>query len=240
MNQTIRIPYCANAISDGFWSIEENGVRSFLIEGIAKAMLVDTGLGTGDIKSFAESLTTLPIFLINTHTDKDHIGCNDSFEKVKMHPAEVSYYQIKKPGNHTVVEFVNEGEVIDLGNRQFEIIHIPGHTPGSIVLFDRNNKLLLSGDSVQSSAIFMFGEGRNINTYIESLKKLEAMISDFVTILPSHGKIPLKAAIIPELIEGAQKVVNGAIAGQTPPISIPCKLYISGRAKFLLNIDPVS
>lgn len=233
MNETI--PYCANEITDGFWSIEEGGVRCFLVEGLGKAMLVDTGLGSGDIKSFAESLTKAPIFLINTHADSDHIGCNDSFEKVMMHQAEVKYYQMKKPDNRTVVEFVGEGDVIDIGNRQFEVIHIPGHTPGSIALFDRNNKLLLSGDSVQSGVVFMFGEGRDINTYIRSMKKLEEKISAFETILPSHGEIPLQADIIPELIEGAQRVLKGDIEGQTPPREMPCKLYITGRAKFLYN-----
>lgn len=235
MNETDKIPYCANAITDGFWSIEEGGVRCFLIEGLEKAMLVDTGFGTGDIKSFAESLTKLPIFLINTHTDRDHIGCNDSFEKVMMHPAEVRYYQMKKTDNHTVIEYGEEGDVIDIGNRQFEVIHIPGHTPGSIALLDRKNKLLISGDSVQAGAVFMFGEGRDINAYIGSMKKLEGMLSGFETILPSHGEIPIQPDIIPELIEGAQRVLKGEIEGQTPPRELPCKLYVAGRAKFLYN-----
>lgn len=235
MNESKKIPYCANELADGFWSIEEGGVRCFLIEGREKAMLVDTGFGTGDIRAFAESLTKLPIFLINTHTDRDHIGCNDRFEKVMMHPAEVSYYQKKLPEYHTAVEFVEDGDIIDIGNRQFEVIHIPGHTPGSIALFERKNKLLISGDSVQNGTVYMFGEGRDIHGYIVSMKKLESRMAEFETILPSHGEIPIGADMIPELAEGAQKVLNGEIEGRTPPGQMPCKLYESGRAKFLYN-----
>jgi len=238
MSEINKKPYYANKIIDDIWSIEEGGVRCFLIEGTDKAMLVDTGFGGGDIKSFAETLTYLPIFLINTHTDVDHIGCNDSFEKVMMHQEEEKYYQMKKPDNHAVVEPLEDGDVIDIGTRKFEVIHIPGHTPGSIALLDRNNKLLISGDSVQTGAVFMFGKGRDINMYIESMKKLDKMKTDFETILPSHGDIPIKADIIPELIEGAERILKGEIEGQTPPRQMPCKLYIAGRVKFLYSDDP--
>jgi glyoxylase-like metal-dependent hydrolase (beta-lactamase superfamily II) len=239
MNETNGVPYCAQAIADGFWSIDEGGVRCFLIEGLEKAMLVDTGFGTGDMKAFAGSLTKLPIFLINTHTDGDHTGCNGSFEKVIMHPAEAGYYQMKKPGNHSIIDFVEDGDIIDLGNRQFEIIHIPGHTPGSIALLDREDKLLLSGDSVQLGHIYMFGEGRDLEAYIRSMQKLEGRIAGVERIFPSHGEMPVQADIIPELIEGAQRVLNGEIEGENPPRPMPCKLYTVGRVKFLYNIQPV-
>lgn len=240
MHQINEVPYTAIKITDGFWSIEEGGVRSFLIEGIGKAMLVDTGYGTGDIKAFAETLTSLPIFLINTHTDRDHIGCNDSFKQVIMHPSEVKYYQLKKMEGHTGIEYIEEGEVINMGNREFEIIHIPGHTPGSIALLDRGNKILISGDSIQTGAVYMFGEGRDFKTYILSLKKLEDIKGSFETIHPSHGDLILKPDIIQELIEGAQKVLKGEVEAQTPPMSLPCELYVIGRAKFLYTKESKS
>lgn len=240
MHEINEVPYTAIRITDGFWSIEEAGVRSFLIEGIGKAMLVDTGYGTGDIKAFAETLTSLPIFLINTHTDRDHIGCNDSFKQVIMHPSEVKYYQLKKTEVHTGIEHVEDGEVIDMGNREFEIIHIPGHTPGSIALLDRRNKILISGDSIQTNAIYMFGEGRDFNTYISSLKKLEEIKDSFETIHPSHGELFVKHDIIRDLIEGAQRVLKGEVEARIPPMSLPCELYEVGKAKFLYREESMS
>ncbi len=227
--------YKSKLISDGFWSIEETGVRSFLIEGTDSAMLVDTGFGSGDLKSFAETLTGHPVFLVNTHCDVDHIGCNEQFNKVIMHPLELEYYRMKNPDYHTSVEFIEEGDVLDLGKRAFTILHIPGHTPGSIALLDRENKLLISGDSIQNGAVFMFGPGRDMSTYIDSMRKLDKMKSDFQTILASHGENPVPSDIIPELITGAQMVLEGKIRGEKPPRDLPCKLYSAGRAKFLCS-----
>ena len=77
MNDTVNENiYTTLEIDKGFWRIEDGGVRSFFIEGIDKAMLVDTGFGHGDLKAFVEALTSNPIFVVNTHTDGDHVGCN--------------------------------------------------------------------------------------------------------------------------------------------------------------------
>ena len=84
-------------ISEHFWIIEENGVRSFLFEGDKKAMLIDTGFGTLPIREMVAELTKLPVFLVNTHTDKDHTGCNRDFKPVYMHPAEMDHYKNALP-----------------------------------------------------------------------------------------------------------------------------------------------
>ena len=52
---------------------------------------------------------------------------------------------------------IKEGDVIDLGDRTLKIIDLPGHTPGSIAVLDVKNRVLISGDSVQDSNIYMFG-----------------------------------------------------------------------------------
>ena len=53
--------YQSQLLEPGFWAIEENGVRCFLVEGKEEAMLVDTGFGTGDLKAFVQTLTSLPV-----------------------------------------------------------------------------------------------------------------------------------------------------------------------------------
>ncbi len=47
--------------------------------------------------------------------------------------------------------------MIDLGAMKFEALLIPGHTPGSIALLDRENRLLIGGDSVQRGTVLMVG-----------------------------------------------------------------------------------
>ena len=220
-------------ISKGFWRIEENGVRAFLIAGTEKAMLVDTGFGTGDIRQVVTSLTALPLQLVNTHADRDHIGCNGLFAEAWMHPAEFDRYH-QKDGPKLTARPLWEGDEITLGGRTFEVVLIPGHTPGSIALLDAAHRLLIGGDSVQTGAIFMFGPGRNLPAYIESMKKLDAMRGRYDLVYPSHGEVPVSAELLPALVEGAEKLMSGQLAGIKPDRpGIEAMLYDAGVAKFL-------
>jgi glyoxylase-like metal-dependent hydrolase (beta-lactamase superfamily II) len=217
------------------WRIEEGGVRAFLFTGTDRALLVDSGFGKGNIKEVVEKITKLPVMLVNTHVDGDHTGCNSLFEAAYMHPSEQAYYYNKEHNNapaNAEVRPLWEGDVIDLGTRRFEVILIPGHSPGSIALFDRVNRLLISGDSVSDSAIFMFGSHRNLRAYISSLNKLKKH-GGFDTIYPSHGSIPLKPDIIDKLLNGANLLLEGRLEGRQPPFDIPAKLYTSDGAMFL-------
>lgn len=228
-----------NKISDHFWIIEENGVRSFLFEGDKRAMLVDTGFGTWQIREIVAGLTNLPVFLVNTHTDRDHTGCNRDFKPVYMHPAEMDHYKNALPEGCHMEDVCPlwEGDIIDLGCWKFEVILTPGHTPGSIMFLEREKRMLISGDSIQDGDIFMFGAGRNIQAFQDSLRKMEAMADSFDTIWPSHGSCPLKAEIIPEILQGAQDLLAGKLSAQEPPKPMPCKKYAFGAASFLYQFD---
>ena len=219
-------------IDENSWRIEENGVRSLLFVGTEKALLIDSGFGTGNIKEVVENLTSLPFMLVNTHADRDHIGCNKLFEKAYMHPAEFDRYH-QAVGREFIAEPIWEDDIIDLGGRCFEIILIPGHTPGSIALFDDKNKILIGGDSIQAGTIFMFGPGRNIDAYIHSMVKLTDIYGSFYTVYPSHGQFTVDSNIIPKLITGAEQVRDGRIEGTKAPFDTPAEVYDVGVAKFL-------
>ena len=143
-------------INETTWRIEDGGVRFFLFCGTEQAALIDTGMNTPDAKEIAESLTNLPLILINTHGDPDHISGNVLFTDFYMCPNEEDNYRAHN-GKGNIIP-IHEGDVIDLGERPLLIIEIPGHTPGSIAILDQNNRILVSGDSVQDGNIFMFGE----------------------------------------------------------------------------------
>ena len=222
-------------ISEHFWIFEEDGVRSFLFEGDERAMLIDTGFGTLQIREMAAGLTDLPVFLVNTHTDKDHTGCNRDFKPVYMHPAEMEHYQNSLPEGCSMEDVCPlwEGDVIDLGNWKFEVILTPGHTPGSIMLLEREKRMLISGDTIQDGDIFMFGAGRNMQAFQNSLKKMMVMSDAFDSIWPSHGNYPLTADIIPGILKGAKDTAAGKLQGQEPPWPMPCKKYVCDVAAFL-------
>lgn len=73
-------------IQPDLYAIYEPGhfqeVISYLITGSEKALLVDTGLGMGNIRKVVEELTSLPVIVMNTHTHFDHIGGNALFDTV--------------------------------------------------------------------------------------------------------------------------------------------------------------
>ena len=61
-------------INEDTWRIEDNGVRLFVLEGKEKALLIDSGMRTPNAREIAESITKLPLELLNTHADPDHIS----------------------------------------------------------------------------------------------------------------------------------------------------------------------
>ena len=222
-------------IADHFWIFEEDGVRSFLFEGTDRAMLIDTGFGTLPLREITAELTALPVFLVNTHTDKDHTGRNSEFSPVYMHPAEMDHYQNALPEGCRMEDVCPlwEGEIIDLGYWKFEVILTPGHTPGSIMLLEQEKRMLVSGDTIQDGNIYMFGAGRNMAAFQSSLKRVIALTNTFDTIWPSHGSYPLKPDIIPGILQGSQDLLDGKLPSQEPPRPMPCKKYTCDMASFL-------
>lgn len=219
-------------ILDNTWHIEDEGVRFFLLAGENKALLIDSGMQIHNAKELAQGLVSLPVELLNTHADLDHVGSNDEFEFFYMNPAEASnYYNTqKRTGDFIPVE---DGDIIDLGNRRLEIITIPGHTPGSIAILDINNRVLFSGDTVQDGTIFMFGVQRELHAYIQSLKKLETFRDRFDTIYPSHGTIPVTPDLISKLHQSALSILAGeAEAADMQFHGMALKEYNAGCARF--------
>ena len=66
-------------INDNSWRIEDGFVRMFLLEGSDTALLVDTGATCPEARQIAESLTSKPVALLNTHSDPDHVSGNGAF-----------------------------------------------------------------------------------------------------------------------------------------------------------------
>lgn len=200
-------------VNEDTWRIEDGMVRFFLLKGTGKALLIDTGMTVRHAREIAESLTGLPVLLLNTHSDADHTGCNEAFDSFYMHPADETQYRESGKGGHLVP--VLDGDELDLGNRKLKIIHLPGHTPGSIAVLDISRRVLISGDPIQEHGrIFMFGEHRNLRDYVRSLEKLETMQADFDEIWPSHADLPLSPDCIRRLRIGAEKILNGEADGK--------------------------
>ena len=199
-----------NKIDEITYSFDDSGVKIFLLIGNEYALLIDSGMNIKNIKDLCKEITDLPIRLINTHADIDHISANEEFEEFMISPHELVNYSKKYNLNQIIP--IYDGDIIDLGNRNIQIIELPGHTPGSIGLLD-NYGNFFSGDPIQDGHIFMFGQMRNMNAYIISLRKLLKYENQIKHIYPSHGTCPIDYSIVPLLIKEATIVINNEVEG---------------------------
>lgn len=223
-----------NKLYENTWEFNEGGVRFFLLAGAEKAALIDSGMSTKNAKQLAEEITGLPLILINTHADVDHIGSNAQFDSFYMNPAECSNYY--RSGRSGAFLPARDGDVIDLGGRPLKVIETPGHTPGSIALLDVLNRRIFTGDPIQDGRIFMFGVQREMHAYISSLERLEKMTSEFDLIYPSHGSCPVLPDMISKLKADAVKILRKEVSG-TPGEVFGQKIvsYDMGDAVFLCD-----
>jgi glyoxylase-like metal-dependent hydrolase (beta-lactamase superfamily II) len=111
----------------------------------------------------------------------------DTFKHV---PPSEDYAREAKSWKDNVDVFLKDGDRIELGGVTLEVVHTPGHTQGSICLYDRERKILFSGDALQGTTAFVkeFGPVTGLYTdldaYIRSIQRLLNL--DIDLILPRH------------------------------------------------------
>jgi glyoxylase-like metal-dependent hydrolase (beta-lactamase superfamily II) len=219
------------AVADGVYSIAEPGhreyVRSYLIEGERRALLIDTGTGIGDMRAEVETLTNLPVSVALTHTHWDHIGGASQFGQVAVfgHPGELerltkgypcgssqlsqlvqSNFRLKRihrplplatqldtyeiPGVENV-QLLNDGDQVDLGGRRLDVLHTPGHSPGSISFFDEASRLLFVGDVFYWGPLFGKPGEFNFDAYCRTADRLAALAVRVDRVFPGHNELAL-------------------------------------------------
>jgi len=65
-----------------------------------------------------------------------------------------------------------EGDILDLGDRHFEVLHLPGHSPGSIGLWDVGQGILFSGDAIYDGPLLYAMSDSNLDDYISTMERL--------------------------------------------------------------------
>ena len=227
--------YTMERKNNNTWIIAEGNFRLFLLTGKEKALLIDSGLSLRNVRGIAASLTDLPLELLNTHADRDHIGANSEFDFCYMHPAEEENY--RSAGCDGKIVPVHDGDVIDLGDRKLIIYHIPGHTPGSIAILDPVQRILFSGDPIQRHGdIFMFGPQRDLNAYLDGMEHLKEHLSEFDEIWPSHSDLPLTPDYIDIVEQSVKDIISGKLKGEeSVMMGTPVMRYDTGFTVFLCD-----
>ena len=112
-------------------------------------------------------------------------------------------YHVKPTNPERILE---HGDIIDLGDRAFEVIHTPGHSPGGIGLFERKTGIFLSGDVIYDGPLIDDAYHSNVGDYLSTLERIKSLPVSVVHggHLPSFGKTRY-AQLINEYVEGKRK-----------------------------------
>ena len=251
-------------LNEKVWVISDGDIDNvYLIAGRDSAMLVDTGTGIGDLKRFVATITTLPLIVVNTHSHPDHTGSSFQFDKVYCHSADAEMIKFfgtkemrkgmfKAMGGGRIPDslriqvndslyfvnlaFVNDKHIFNLGDRKIEVIHVPGHTPGSICLLDHKDKLLYTGDNNNGLVWLHPQDALPLDVYLKSLEKLVKRDKEFTSLLPGHGE-PVDNKFIGEQIECVKSIISGKCKGD-PYDSFVGKGFLCSFKRAKVAYDP--
>ncbi len=192
-------------------------VISYLIVGGQRALLFDTGIGVGNIRKVVSQLTSLPVTVLNSHTHYDHVGGNADFSEILGVDSDYSRKNAAGAANAyaagdalapdrlcgplpqgvqretykirpwTITRTVHDGEQLDLGGRTLEVLLTPGHTPDSLMLLDRKNRLLFTGDMFYRGPIYLYVPETDIAAYQKSIARVAALTPQLELLLPAHN-----------------------------------------------------
>lgn len=173
----------------------------YLVDG---ELLVDAGTGANfaDMRAQIEGLCDPSGIktLVNTHSHFDHTGGDAKFRDwLKLHIAIHNADKKALETGQTLAELFGQqarimtldkmlrtGSMISTKNFNFEVLHTPGHTPGSICLYDREKKILISGDTLFDNSVGRTDfSGGSHDQLLESLKALSKLQVHYL--LPGHG-----------------------------------------------------
>lgn len=190
-----------SAINDHIWLFNDHDeATGYLITGAERALVIDTMNGYEDVHAVVRTLTDLPVMVINTHGHGDHVYGNIYFDTAYIHPADrkVAESAFAEPEfraalagtNLRPAEFrsVQEGDEIDLGGIRLEVFDTPGHTPGSIVLLDRKDRILFTGDTIIEQTWMQLRESMPMEVLLQSLDKVQKLRTEFDDVLTGHSR----------------------------------------------------
>ena len=207
--------YRCTEIAPDTWQILSDGDFSYLLKGAdGDAILIDTGYGAGNIRKYCAGILGYDVpRAVNTHHHFDHTALDGQFDLVYMGAESVPLATRPFPSFDGIefsrdykVQVVGDGDIIPLKGRDLLVFRMPDHAAGSIVLLDRSNRLLFTGDE------YGMPFGKPINTTVENWAKLsEKLLSfrkDYDAVWGGNGLTD--PDIVQKLYENCLAIMNGA------------------------------
>lgn len=239
-------------LRENLWAVSElEKTVMYVINGRDKALLLDTGFGLVNLPELVRSLCgDKPVFVVNSHAHADHSSGNNQFEtvhvgafdepeshsspdeKTRSKAHEMFFGEFEKaggvlpawnPGPAPEVNVLFEGDVIDLGGISLRVIEVPGHTRGSIALFEETLGWLFTGDLILTWEVWGQLEASSaLRVYQRSLEKLDALRGRVTAVFPAHWNednpygypsCQLPPEVLSIYAEGTARIVDGRDKG---------------------------
>jgi len=179
------------------------------VRGRARDLLIDSGMGLRSLREEVPKVTEKPVICVASHSHFDHVGAHHEFEERLVHPAEARIMAAPDRENTVINRYVtldifralpfagfdpesysvrpapatatiDEGDVIDLGDRNFTVLHLPGHSPGSIALWESATDTLYSGDVIYDGELYDDLYHSDPDDYRASMVRLKALAPEVV------------------------------------------------------------
>jgi glyoxylase-like metal-dependent hydrolase (beta-lactamase superfamily II) len=193
----------------------------YLITGSDRSLIIDTGLGICNILDFITKLIDKKITAVATHIHWDHIGGHKYFPDFYAHADELNWLngefpltmdQIKEkvidrcdlPEEFDVKNYeffqgkptkiLNDSDVINIGGRNIQVIHTPGHSPGHMCFWEKDRGYLFTGDLIYKGTLFAYYPSTDPDLYLNSLIRLSTL--PVKRVFPAHHSLDIKPEII--------------------------------------------
>lgn len=248
-------------------------VNTYLLEGEDTAMLIDGGIGIGDLAADVKKLTDKPVIFVATHGDGDHIAAAGFYQRAYMNPLDLDRCRsfpigremaefcirtrgpIRNPETPVPVlmslipdaplpplpEFqpISDGYVFDLGGRNVEVIHTPGHSEGSCCLLDKNTRLLFCGDAC-NDRLLVGNPDRNegLRQSLATFEKMWAREQEFDYICQGHDALDKSdKSFISDYIQAIGDLLAGAEGQPRTDAMHSGTMYPKGKVMVWYNMN---
>lgn len=214
----------------------EEEVDAYFVIGSKKAVMIDGLENACGLYEKAREITDLPMEMVILHGHPDHAGkgCEEFIK------ADCPVY-IQKPELPLLREFgfsypeeaftlMKHGDIFDLGDITLQVMDLPGHTPGSCVLYCKEENIMFSSDSLGSGDIWMWlPHSLPLESYRKNLDGIYTFIQTHpdMIIYPGHTKqIPdyrgdgdahIDLAYVEDLMASTVALIKGEKTGTPVP-----------------------